>query len=187
MTIKVTVQEERNKGCAMMIDAVTVFNALYYIFPAYCANAAPVIFGGGRPIDGGRKFIDGKPILGSHKTIRGFLSGVIVGTLVGWAQEVLAPQVGLTRGSVILGLALSLGALTGDLLGSFIKRRLDLKPREAFPISDQLSFVLVALLFSLAVHPPPTRYILIILLLTPLIHVISNVIAHLLHIKRRPW
>ncbi len=171
----------------MMIDAITIFNALYYIFPAYCANAAPVIFGGGRPIDGGRKFIDGKPILGSHKTIRGFVSGMIVGTLVGWAQEALAPQVGLTRGSVVLGLLLSLGALTGDLLGSFIKRRLNLKPGEAFPISDQLSFVVVALLFSLPVKPPPISYVLIILILTPLIHMLSNIIAHLLHIKGRPW
>jgi len=50
--------------------ALEIFNALYYIFPAYCANGAPVLFGGGRPIDGGKKLGDGKPIFGSHKTIR---------------------------------------------------------------------------------------------------------------------
>ncbi|RJS85962.1 CDP-2,3-bis-(O-geranylgeranyl)-sn-glycerol synthase [Candidatus Bathyarchaeota archaeon] len=169
------------------MDLNVIFNALYYIFPAYCANAAPVIFGGGRPIDCGRKFIDGRPILGAHKTFRGFISGVIVGTAVACAQEYLAPQVGLTQGNVFLGFMLSLGALVGDLLGSFIKRRLNLKPGEALPISDQLSFVAVALLFSLVVDPPPVSYVLVILLLTPIIHLTTNVIAHLLHIKKRPW
>jgi len=170
-----------------MAVALLVFDALYYIFPAYCANAAPVLFGGGRPVDGGRKFIDGRPILGSHKTLRGLISGILVGTLVGWAQEVLAPNVGLTKGSTILGLMLSLGALTGDLTGSFIKRRLNLKPGESLPVSDQIGFVLGAFLFSLPVEPPPLNYVVIVLVLTPLIHLLTNVIAYLLRLKRSPW
>ena len=63
--------------------AKTIYEVLYFIFPAYCANAAPVIFGGGFPIDGGRVFRDGRPIFGLHKTVRGFLAGLAIGTLVG--------------------------------------------------------------------------------------------------------
>jgi hypothetical protein len=31
--------------------------AFWFVLPAYVANASPVVFGGGRPIDGGRKFL----------------------------------------------------------------------------------------------------------------------------------
>jgi len=171
----------------MMSIATEVFNALYYIFPAYCANAAPVIFGGGRPIDGGRKFFDGKPLFGSHKTYRGFFSGMIIGTVVGWAQEALAPNVGLPKGNLVLGFILSLGALIGDLIGSFIKRRLNLKPGAPLPISDQIDFVLVALLFALMIEPPSLTAALTIIALTVPIHLIVNVIAYLLRIKKTPW
>jgi len=167
--------------------ALEIFNALYYIFPAYCANGAPVIFGGGRPIDGGRKLQDGRPIFGSHKTIRGFASGLTVGILVGWAQEALAPNVGLPQGSLALGFALSLGALIGDLIGSFVKRRFNFKPGESLPLSDQLDFVLVALLFGLIVNPPSLTAALIIIVLTGPMHLLVNAIAHLLRLKKTPW
>jgi len=166
-----------------------VFNALYFIFPAYCANASPVIFGGGKPIDCGRSFFDGKPIFGSHKTYRGFTSGLLIGTFVGWVQEAFAPTVGLPKGSILAGLALSFGALLGDLIGSFVKRRLNLKPGAPLPVIDQIDFVLFALLFALAVKPelfPPLRIVLTVALTGP-IHVLVNLIAYLLHLKDKPW
>jgi len=172
-----------------MSIANEIFNALYYIFPAYCANATPVIFGGGKPIDCGRNFLDGKPIFGSHKTYRGFISGLLIGTFVGWVQEFIAPIYGLPRGSIFLGFVLSLGALIGDLFGSFMKRRLDLKPGASLPLIDQLNFVLFALLFALIAEPSsisPLSAILIIALTGP-IHVLVNFIAYLLRLKDNPW
>ncbi|MBS7657011.1 MAG: CDP-2,3-bis-(O-geranylgeranyl)-sn-glycerol synthase [Candidatus Bathyarchaeia archaeon] len=167
--------------------ALQIFYALYYIFPAYCANGAPVLFGGGKPIDGGRKFRDGKPIFGSHKTVRGFISGIIIGTFVGWIQETYGLSVGLPQGSMILGFIMSLGALIGDLFGSFIKRRMNLEPGAHLPLSDQLDFVLAALLFSLPVQPPSLMYALIIIVLTAPIHYLVNIMAYLLKIKKTPW
>ncbi|MCK5563300.1 CDP-2,3-bis-(O-geranylgeranyl)-sn-glycerol synthase [Candidatus Bathyarchaeota archaeon] len=159
--------------------------ALYFIFPAYCANAVPVIFGGGRPIDAGRTFIDGKPILGSHKTVRGFFAGLIVGTLVGFVQNAVYP---LYQSNLLLGFALSFGALIGDLLDSFVKRRLGFPPGASFPILDQLDFVVGALLFSLMVPPlPPLNLILIIIIITPPIHLLTNVLAFLISFKNTPW
>jgi CDP-2,3-bis-(O-geranylgeranyl)-sn-glycerol synthase len=159
--------------------------ALYFIFPAYCANAAPVIFGGGRPIDADRTFIDGKPILGSHKTVRGFFAGLIVGTLVGFVQNIVYP---LYPSNPLLGFALSLGALIGDLFDSFIKRRLGFPPGASFPILDQLDFIVGALLFSLMVPPlPPLNLVLIIIVITPPIHLLTNVLAFLFGFKSTPW
>ena len=166
-----------------------VFNALYYIFPAYCANASPVIFGGGKPIDHGKNFLDGKPIFGPHKTYRGLVSGLLIGTLVGWMQEFLAPTIGLPQGNTYLGFMLSAGALLGDLAGSFIKRRLNLKPGSSLPIIDQLGFVLIALLFGLMVDSASLSLlkVALIIVLTIPIHFLTNFLAYLLHLKDNPW
>jgi len=173
----------------MSITLVDVAYALYFILPAYCANAAPVIFGGGRPIDAGRIFIDGKPILGSHKTVRGFFAGLIVGTLVGFVLQIVSPlQSVLFRYDASLGFVLSLGALVGDLFDSFIKRRLGFPPGSAFPILDQLDFIVGALIFSLMVSPLPSLHIiLIVLIITPPIHLVTNFLAFLLGVKSAPW
>jgi hypothetical protein len=48
---------------------------------AMCCGV-PVVAGGGYPIDFGRKFFDGKPIFGKNKTLRGFFSGLIIGTMI---------------------------------------------------------------------------------------------------------
>ena len=62
---------------------ILVAEALLFIFPAYCANAVPVLAGGGTPMDFGKNFFDGKRIFGSHKTFRGFFFGLAIGILVG--------------------------------------------------------------------------------------------------------
>ena len=101
----------------MSITVMDIVYALYFIFPAYCANAIPVIFGGGRPIDGGRIFLDGKPIFGAHKTFRGFFAGLLIGTLEGVLQSVVGEfsSEPLFEYPLLLGFTTSLGALLGDL------------------------------------------------------------------------
>jgi CDP-2,3-bis-(O-geranylgeranyl)-sn-glycerol synthase len=164
--------------------------AIWFIFPAYCANAAPVIFGGGPQMDFGKKFLDGKPFLGSHKTWRGLFAGLIVGTLVGLAQQIIYEQFLFEYGtqfsySIFLGFVLSLGALTGDLIESFIKRRLDRSPGSSLPVADQIDFILGAFLFSIPVSPPSLSAALIILLITIPIHLLTNLGAALLNIKNK--
>lgn len=173
----------------MSMTIVDVGYALWFVFPAYCANAMPVIFGGGYPLDAGRAFFDGKPILGSHKTFRGFFSGLVVGTLVGFLQTVFFQHVlsqydAQFRYDLLLGFMLSLGALVGDSLESFVKRRLDLPPGSSLPIADQLDFVVGALLFSLPVSPPSLPIIIMIIVITPPIHFLTNFLANRLGIKR---
>ncbi len=160
----------------LLTVAKTVFEAFYFIFPAYCANAAPVIFGGGAPIDGGRKSRDGRPLFGPRKTFRGFFAGLIIGTFVGFVE-----------GNLLLGFMLSLGALIGDLTESFFKRRLGLSPGASLPLADQLDFVAGALLFSLLVSPPTLLIALTVVIITPLIHILTNFIAYLLGLKKERW
>jgi CDP-2,3-bis-(O-geranylgeranyl)-sn-glycerol synthase len=158
-----------------------LIDALVFILPAYCANAIPVLFGGGCPIDGGKVFSDGRPILGSHKTIRGFVSGLIVGTLVGLGLSFV------TDYGVLLGFAVSLGALLGDLFEAFVKRRFGYAPGASLPVADQLDFVLGALLFSYSVSPPSWQVALVVLVITPPIHLLTNFVAYHLGVKKEPW
>lgn len=164
--------------------------AIWFIFPAYCANAAPVIFGGGKPMDFGKTFVDGKPLFGSHKTFRGFLAGIIIGTLVGLVQTVLYERFLFQYGnqfqySILLGFAISLGAVTGDLIESFIKRRLNRSPGKSLPIADQIDFILGALIFSIPVSAPSILTALIILVITIPIHLLTNLGAALLNMKNK--
>ncbi len=174
----------------MPITLIDIATALWFILPAYCANAAPVIFGGGQPMDFGKMFFDGKPFLGSHKTFRGFFAGIIVGTLVGLLQTLIFEQFLFQYGAqfrytVFLGFILSLGALIGDLTESFIKRRLNRSPGKSLPVADQIDFILGAFLFSLLVVPPSLPVAIIILLITIPIHLITNLGAALLRIKNK--
>ncbi len=155
--------------------------ALLFIGPSYVANAAPLVLGGGRPLDGGRNFLDGRPIFGSHKTLRGLLAGIIAGSLVGLGESFVDPRLALA------GFAISLGAVSGDLLGAFVKRRLSVKPGGPLPILDQLDFVLGGLLLSFPFLPMSLVSVLIVVLVTPPIHFGTNLGAYLLGIKKTYW
>lgn len=161
-----------------------IVEALKFIFPAYCANAVPVITGGGTSMDFGKKFFDGKPIFGKNKTFRGFFFGLAVGTFVGFAESLVFPEY-----SVPFGFLLPFGALLGDLSGAFLKRRLGLAPGELLPIIDQVDFIIGAIIFSFLFSFPNLSLELIIgvLVITPPIHLLTNFAAYKLGLKDNPW
>ncbi len=79
------------------------------------------------PLDLGRRFVDGRPLFGPHKTLRG-LAGSVIGGGLG----------GLLLGLPLwLGLATGLASMAGDLLTSFIKRRLGKTSGQDVPGLDQ--------------------------------------------------
>lgn len=158
-----------------------VAEALLFIGPSYVANAAPLLFGGGRPLDGGRNFIDGNPVFGSHKTVRGFFAGVSAGTIIGLGESLVDPRL------LLGGFMIALGAVLGDLLGAFIKRRLGMKPGSPLPVLDQLDFVAGALTFGSLVFPMSLTAILLVVFVTPPIHLGTNFGAYLLGIKKTYW
>jgi len=162
----------------------TIASAIWFILPAYFANAAPVLLGGGAPLDMGKKFLDGRRIFGDGKTIRGFACGLVVGTIVGILQGIAGAQL---KEYLLLGFLLALGALLGDLASSFIKRRLGIERGGAAPGLDQLSFVVVALLLASPVNLPSWQVIAVILIITPPIHLATNFIGYKLGLKDRPY
>ncbi len=88
------------------------------------------------PLDCGLTFIDGRPLFGASKTIRGILLAVLV-------TSACAPLVGL---SMKIGALVAAAAMAGDLLSSFVKRRLKLPPSSRATGLDQIPESLLPLL-----------------------------------------
>jgi CDP-2,3-bis-(O-geranylgeranyl)-sn-glycerol synthase len=161
--------------------ATLIIEALKFIFPAYCANAAPVIAGGGQPMDFGKNFFDGKPVFGKNKTFRGFFFGLAIGILVGVMESLVFSY------PLSFSVLTPLGALCGDLAGAFLKRRLDIAPGDLFPIVDQIDFVVGAIVFSLPLAIMYWELGVAVLIITPPIHLATNFVAYKLKLKKNPW
>ena len=161
--------------------AIVLIEALKFIFPAYCANAVPVLAGGGRPIDSGKKFFDGEPIFGKNKTFLGFFVGLAVGTMIGLAESYFFGF------PILFSFLAPLGALLGDLAGAFAKRRLKISPGDLLPIVDQIDFVVGALILCLPLAIIGWELAVTVLLITPPIHLFTNFLAYKLKLKRNPW
>ena len=157
-------------------------NALYIIVPTYCTNGAPIIFGGGPPLDFGKSLSDGQRIFGTNKTIGGFVGGLMIGAVIGVFGFYLFSKVLLT-----ISLLASLGALLGDLAGAFLKRRLKIKPGGPVPGVDQLDFVMGALLVVFPFYQISLTSVLILIFVTPPIHFLTNVGAYVLGLKSNYW
>ena len=69
-----------------------------------------------RPLDGGALFVDGRPLLGPTKTIRGIVASVLATSICASLMDL-----GWEIGALIAAFAMA-----GDLLSSFVKRRLHL-------------------------------------------------------------
>lgn len=170
----------------------TILQAVWLMLPAYIANPTAVVFGGGTPIDFRRNWRDGRRILGDGKTFRGLIGGIVCGIIIGIIQMQFSPP---SQGSFTLTaiITLSLGALLGDLAKSFFKRRLGFERGAKFPIVDQLDFVAGAWVLTYIFEPGWftdnfTFWIIItVLILTPILHRITNIIGYYIKLKKEPW
>ncbi|MGC8628676.1 MAG: CDP-2,3-bis-(O-geranylgeranyl)-sn-glycerol synthase [Candidatus Micrarchaeia archaeon] len=165
---------------AGLIYSVFVY-PLIFILPAYVANGAPVIFGGGIPLDFGKK-IRGKRIFGDHKTVRGLLAGILSGSIIAGIEAVFLPFM------LVEGIAMSFGAHAGDLLGSFAKRQMGLKEGASVKFLDQYLFFFFALAFAYPFgNMPNASGLLFLVIITYLLHVSTNKVAYVLKLKKVPW
>jgi len=179
-----------------IVDAIVL--AFWVMLPAYVPNNAAVLAGGGRPIDGGRTW-GGRRVLGDGKTWRGTLVGTLVGAALALALSVVAGDVGSAVGvdlptfPAAAAVSLPLGAMLGDIGASFLKRRTGRERGAAFPGLDQLDFAVGALALTLLAAPDWTTdtftlpVLAVVFVLTPVLHVTTNVGAYWLGLKNEPW
>ncbi len=168
-------------------------NCFYFMMPAYFANMAPVIVKNccnklAVPID------FGKNIFGKNKTFRGFIFGFLFAIIIAFFQFLLYDFKIFRNLSFIdysnwfmVGFLLGFGALFGDLVESFIKRGLNIKPGERFVPWDQLDFVFGALLFVGFVVDLNFRMVLVIIVISFIGHILVNHSAYYLGIRKEKW
>jgi len=161
-----------------------ILSSFAIMMPAYIANSIPVLSRGKHAVDLGRNFTDGKRILGDGKTFEGTALGLFFGTLVGTGYTLLT---GSPSAYIFYSFMLALGALVGDMLGAFIKRRMNIPRGASAPVLDQLDFVVGALLFLAPFYPISWAQVLIVILVTPPIHLFTNYLAYRLKLKPNPW
>lgn len=182
-----------------MVDLI-IF-ALWFFLPAGYANAAPV-FGSkihlldflNKPIDAGRKW-HGKRILGDHKTWRGLIFGTLIGILTAILQVVALKLTGwqiegsftdLSTAAIGGGL-LGFGALSGDAVKSFFKRRVGVASGKSWAPFDQIDYVIGGLLFVSLINPLTFVQYFCVLIVWMLLHPVATFFGWVLKLKDSPF
>lgn len=147
------------------------------------ANGAPAImrnvFGQrfAYPIDGGLCLIDGKRLLGASKTWRGLGASVIA--TVGLALLIDFPWK--------LGLIIAVCAMLGDIISSFIKRRLAIPPKGHAPLLDQVPESLLPLVAVQSALDLSWLSVMAVVGAFVALHLILSPLLFWLHIRDRPY
>lgn len=146
-------------------------------------------------MDFGKQF-RGNDLLGGGKTWEGFLFAISAGVFIGLVQMAVWPQFnGLTTGfgfsvpkvTVTTAFLLALSAMFGDLVASFFKRRSGLERGKSIPLMDQLDFLIFPIPLALALTDITYLTVVLIVLITPVIHYLFNLLAYHIGIKEVPW
>lgn len=152
-----------------------IIQLLQFGIPMAVANMTPIFVKGKIPIDFGKE-LKGKRLLGKGKTIEGTVMGICIGALAGFLL-----------GNAYLGLLVSIGALLGDIVESFIKRRVGIKSGAPWWGFDQLDFVIGALILGSFAESLMLKTAIILLVISPPLHLLINIIGYKLKLKKVWW
>ena len=186
----------------------TILIVLWIMGPAYIANSVAVLTGGKYPIDQGKIYSDGNRILGDGKTWSGLLGGTLGGIIFGMLLDAGDSRMALEHltseeyrkslwgnNPILVFFLLSFGALFGDMLASFYKRRQNLQRGDKFALLDMYDFIIMALLLCFIFQRDwLLSWILdgwaplfTIMVLTPFLHRGVNIIGYKMGVKNEPW
>jgi CDP-2,3-bis-(O-geranylgeranyl)-sn-glycerol synthase len=167
-----------------------LIQAIQLLLPAYLANAAPTFLINFKkhPVDFGKKLGNSR-VFGDGKTFEGIifacLIAFITGLLLRYAYFYLnLPWINIAPfGYAFIGL----GAMLGDLAGSFIKRRMGMARGHNAGLLDMMDFIVGALIFTRILAGYSFWTAILALILTPLIHRTANIIGYRIGVKKEPW
>lgn len=168
-----------------------LFDAFWFFLPAGLANMSPVfaarmpgLKGWKAPIDMG-KTRDGHRLLGENKTWRGLVFGTLTGGIVCVLQQFALPSTSLVQ-AFIIGASMGCGALVGDAVESFFKRRRGIKPGNAWFPLDQIDYIIGGLLFVAPFAPPSLRLVFAVFGLYFSLHLLTSYVGYLTGFKDKP-
>ncbi len=152
---------------------------LWLYLPAFVANSVPVLVSRIPGICHWTHPICEK-IFGKNKTWRGLLCGIGMAMVV---SVLFVPEFESLAQKLLWGFLLGFGALGGDLIESFIKRRMGLAPGKALPFFDGVDYMVGAIALGLFLFIPDVGAIIFLLLVGPILSLLANIIAYFLGLK----
>jgi CDP-2,3-bis-(O-geranylgeranyl)-sn-glycerol synthase len=158
-------------------------DALIILLLLLAANGSPVLAArllGSRwqqAVDFGVRFFDRQPLLGSSKTWRGLVAALLLTALT----ALLLGQ------SWLMGLMVAVYAMLGDLLASFIKRRLKLPASSKATGLDQMPEALLPLLYLRTIYELGAGEILILIAAFFALNKAFSILLYYLKIRLRPY
>jgi len=172
--------------------------AIWFFLPAGIANMAAslsrFISLSNYPVDFGKTW-KGKRIFGSHKTWRGIFFGTLFGILTFWGQQCLyqfeffksLSLFDYIEASRVIGLLLGLGAVWGDSIRSFFKRRINIKPGGTWMPFDQIDYTIGAFALVSIVFFPGWKVGITAVCLGFIVHIFFNLCAYVLRIQKNKF
>jgi hypothetical protein len=148
-----------------------------------CANGTPVLAGKifGRtlavPVDGNLSFLDGRPLFGPSKTLRGVVLSILI-------TAAFAPLIGLDWK---VGALVASMAMIGDLLSSFLKRRLGMSASSQFIGLDQIPETLLPLIAGRLLLPVTVLDIILVTIIFCVGALALSKVLFKLRIRDRPY
>ena len=128
------------------------------------------------PLDAGKTFIDGRPLFGSSKTIRGIIVAVI-------AASACAPVFGVAWTT---GFLIGLAAMAGDLVSSFVKRRIGYPPSSRALGLDQIPESLLPALACTSLLALTAADVILVVALFSVGELILSRLLFKMHIREQP-
>ena len=176
-----------------------VLKTVWFLLPSGFANMAPIVAAKllprwTAPVDYDRTFGEIR-IFGDHKTIRGIVSGLLVAAFVFYLQRLAYARYADVRKisffdygdhSLWLGALLGAGSLGGDLVKSFVKRRIGIAPGHSWIPFDQIDWMIGTLFVAAFIVPIDIRFVLASVLLALGLSMLIKWVGYLLRLNETP-
>jgi len=175
-----------------------LLQVIWFLVPAGVANLVPPIAAKlfprwNRPLDFGIHW-RGQQLLGSHKTVRGLVTGILMASVAHQLQVLLA--LGSPRLTELalspayyqtwwLGAWLGCSALLGDACKSLVKRRLQVAPGRPWLPWDKIDWILGSLAGCWFLLPLSLGFVLTAIAVGTVLSTIGRLLGYWLHINEQ--
>ncbi|MBF05451.1 hypothetical protein CL644_01975 [bacterium] len=177
-----------------------LLEVLYIALPAFAANMAPVIATRldiwtflAKPIDDGY-ILNGKPLLGKNKMWRGVAAAVMASLIVVLIQYFIqAPVTHITIVyermwvTIVYGIMVGILVMTGDALGSVIKRQFGFESGKPLIPLDQIDYIVFFIVGTIPFVAWTLLSASVLIGVTFFLNSIVNAVAYVIGIKKTYW
>ncbi len=183
------------------MDFGNILFSLWFFLPVGLANCTPIFMAHvpffkkwSYPLDC-YITVNGKRLLGNHKTIRGITSGILVAIGVVYLQRYMYIHYSFmqhisidykTVNPLLLGTLAGGGALGGDAIKSFFKRQFAVLPGNTWFPLDQLDYIIGASITTWFLVPLSFTMYLTIAIVWFFLHLVTSFLGYVLNLKEKP-